>query len=314
MDRAVARIASSAAFEVFEFQATRIGCAAAHILSKARAGRVVAVFDGGFYVEFGDGLVFLSGVDLRNGPLNLATSAPGATIWSATGARVDDRAVTSGECLIVGNRFRFTLGDASIWRPEHSFVVPNAREVSRGLYSFREAATGRLPREGLGCFVQYPTGEAASGGIVERARPCVRALRDWLVGAFRDKETAHPEDVVGLIGLGPGLTPSGDDLIGGAMIAAHALGEGAVASRFWDMVRPQWDATGEISRAHLRAASDGIGHEEIHRVIRAMLTGRTGEFGSLIEGIDDIGHSSGWDAIAGVTLTLDAWLLSRPSP
>lgn len=310
MEGAAARIASTVAGESFEFQATQIGCLAADTLARERAGRLIAVFDGGFYIQFATELVFLGAADLAIGPLNVVTSAPGATNWNLAGARVGDRAVVTGGCLIVGPRFRFMLGDAPVWRPEPGPETPDPRAVSRGLVGFREAATRRVPLKDVGGVVQSPKGQATSIGILETRRFPIQKLRDWLVQAFRNRETACPADVAALIGLGPGLTPSGDDLLGGAMIAAHALGEGAVGRRLWGMIQPRLDATGIISGAHLRAAADGLGHRDIHRVALAILAGKVEDFTPLIDGIEDIGHSSGWDAVAGVTLTFDAWLIS----
>jgi len=319
MDGAARRIASTAAFESFAFQAIRIGPIAADSLARPRAGRVIAVFDRGFYIAFGAELVFLGAADLAMGPLNLSTSAPERTSWKLGGARIDDRVTVTDEYLIVGSRFRFALADVPVWQPEPAPVTldpvtPSPADVSRGLAGFREAADGRLPLEGLGSLVGRATDEAPLEKVMARARPCVRELRDWLVEAFRGRETPPAPDCAGLIGLGPGLTPSGDDFIGGVWIAAHELRAEEVAHRLWGLIQPRLDATNGISRGHLRAAARGFGQRDIHDAIGAMLKGRADDYRALIDGIDGIGHSSGWDAIAGVTQTLDAWLVSRSSP
>lgn len=314
MDGAARRIASTAAFESFAFQAMRIGPIAADSLARPRAGHVIAVFDRGFYIAFGAELVFLGAADLAMGPLNLATSAPERTNWKQGGVRMDDRVTVTGGCLIVGSRFRFALGGVAIWRPEPDPVTPNPTDVSRGLAGFRDASDGRLPLEGLGSFVRHATDEAPLEKVMEPSRAWVRELHDWLVEAFRGRETPRAPDITGLVGFGPGLTPSGDDVIAGALITAHALKEEEVAHRLWDSIQPRLDATNVISQRHLRAAAGGFGQRDIHDAIGAMLKGRADDYRAWIDGIDGIGHSSGWDAIAGATLTLDAWLVSRSSP
>jgi hypothetical protein len=314
MGGAAARVAPTTAFEVFEFQATRIGCVAADTLSTARTGRVAAVFDGGFYIQFGPALVFLGGVDLASGPLNLATSAPGSTHWNSAGPRVGDPVLAGERSLIVKSRFRFEIGSAPVWRPEGRLSPLRPEDLSRGLAGFREAATGRIPIEGLGGSIARSRGAGETGRGFDVAEPSIGALRSWLIDAFRNQDATCPLEVARLIGLGPGLTPSGDDLLGGAMIAAHAIGESPVAGRLWDRIRPDLALTGVISRAHLRAAGDGFGHEAIHRLLTAMLTGQAVGYGRLIDEIDRIGHSSGWDALAGVVLVLEAWVVSRSSP
>lgn len=314
MREAAARIAPPTAVEGFEFQAIRVGCVAADTLSTARAGRVIAVFDRGFYIQFDGDLVFLGNADLASGPLNLVTSSPVSANWKAAGVRVGDQVSHFAGRLIVPPRFRFTVDHPPVWRPERVTENLKADDVARGLAGFREAAAGRLPREGLARSIWDESDLGVAGRVVEAARPCVGDLRDWMTLAFQDRGVACPAAVTTLIGLGPGLTPSGDDLLGGAMIAAQVMEESSVAHRLWERIQPRLDATGVISRAHLRAAAGGLGHEVIHRALTAMLTGQTDGYGALIDEIDRIGHSSGWDAIAGVVPALEAWLVSRSSP
>ena len=53
-------------------------------------------------------------------------------------------------------------------------------------------------------------------GIFSVAHPAAGALREWLAGAARG---AAPRKLGTIIGMGPGLTPAGDDFVGGALIA-----------------------------------------------------------------------------------------------
>lgn len=102
-----------------------------------------------------------------------------------------------------------------------------------------------------------------------------------------------------LIGLGPGLTPSGDDALGGAAIALHAFGYTARADELGAFIRERAPGrTSDISLAHLRAAADGEGAAAFHDALRDLVTG--GDFASL----DRIGASSGWDAMDGAIAAL----------
>ncbi len=56
------------------------------------------------------------------------------------------------------------------------------------------------------------------------------------------------------------------------------------------------------------AASEGLGSAGIHRALAAIMEGRPEAVGKALAGIDGIGHSSGWDAMAGIVTTFDAWL------
>jgi hypothetical protein len=111
--------------------------------------------------------------------------------------------------------------------------------------------------------------------------------------------TAPLEACRELIGLGPGLTPSGDDALGGAAIALHAFGYTARADELGAFIRERAPGrTSDISLAHLRAAANGEGAAAFHDALRDLVTG--GDFASL----DRIGASSGWDAMDGAIAVL----------
>ena len=124
-----------------------------------------------------------------------------------------------------------------------------------------------------------------------------------------------PEKAEVLIGLGPGLTPSGDDFIGGAMVALRALGWGALADRLAEWALPLAEKrTGRISRAHLACAAEGEGAEALHEAIRAMGSSEEfsdGKLSGCVDALDAIGHTSGWDALAGAAAAAVAFALDE---
>jgi hypothetical protein len=83
--------------------------------------------------------------------------------------------------------------------------------------------------------------------------------RPWLAGHALGHEAAQ------LIGLGPGLTPSGDDYLGGVLVALRWLGRGLQANSLWRWLEPRLASqTSEISATHLAAAASGQVHEALH--------------------------------------------------
>jgi hypothetical protein len=116
------------------------------------------------------------------------------------------------------------------------------------------------------------------------------AFLKWIEGK------GEPDD--SLIGLGSGLTPAGDDFVGGAMIALRAYGHQALADSVaaWALPLAQ-DRSSRISRAHLECAAEGEGHEALHDLLC------TGDAKHL-ERLAGIGHTSGLDAAAGALLSL----------
>ena len=119
--------------------------------------------------------------------------------------------------------------------------------------------------------------------------------------------SSYLTSAAGLVGLGPGLTPSGDDFIGGAMVALRILGRGDIADRLVDWVLPLALAgTSRISRAHLTEAARGEGAGALHGMIEAIVGPVGGDISSRLEAIDAVGHTSGWDALAGAVAAIGA--------
>jgi hypothetical protein len=128
----------------------------------------------------------------------------------------------------------------------------------------------------------------------------VSALAEWLL---RDLGLAPPARASVLIGLGPGLTPSGDDLIAGVLIALRALARADTAEQLgaWALSLAA-TRTGTISSAHLAAAAAGEGPEPLHRALAAICAGDEAGLERAVDAVARIGHCSGWDALAGVAL------------
>jgi hypothetical protein len=148
-----------------------------------------------------------------------------------------------------------------------------------------------------------------TGPLLYRAASGVSALQSWLISALRRGGTAPPRtpEIACLIGLGPGLTPSGDDLLGGALITLHALGRSRLAGHLAGQLLPvARERTHVLSLAHLRCAARGEGAAAVHATIGALCSPGSQELATALDSLAEIGHSSGWDALAGVSLVCRA--------
>jgi hypothetical protein len=223
-------------------------------------GEVCAVFRRSFYLRCaGERYACIGDASVGNGPLN---------------ALIPDLALPR-----LGERLAVSLNDAHAWcAPPHATDQPNLEQLKR-------AARHRIPAEGLGCLV-LGTHNALSG----HAQPALDALERWLVGNAIGNEAEQ------LIGLGPGLTPSGDDYLGGMLVALRLAGRGVQADGLWRWLQPRLkERTSAISAAHLAAAATGEGHEALHTVLNGSLD---------LDALNEVGHTSGWDALAGAVAVL----------
>jgi hypothetical protein len=295
----------------FELPIQLAGSVASRILDNVRRGRVVALFDSSFYIETEDGLVCVGNQNLAPCPLNLVTTAPPGTNWPASGMQLEQNVNISSKAINVGNRFTFPVSGMRNWSPA---LVPPWRiaDLEYGLECFGKACRNYAELDGLGFLPVagcLPEQTFDTHGAAQRP---IAVLREWLTSLFRNPDNNIRLDldaVKPLMGLGPGLTPSGDDFIGGVMLALNTMHEDKTCRLLWESIgRTIEEVTNPISYAHLKAASQEGGNSIIHLCLAAILQGSPATIQNCLPGIDQVGHTSGWDIMAGSMLAFESWL------
>jgi hypothetical protein len=173
---------------------------------------------------------------------------------------------------------RLAVSVRSLWEPQPLPI------------RFGSVGEAQVPEEGLGCLLV-----GRHNALAEHALPALEALDEWLRHGL-----GVPPVAAALIGLGPGLTPSGDDYLGGMLVALHARARDAQAAILWRWLQPQLAGrTSAISAAHLAAAAEGEAHEALHRVLQQPSA-------PSLSALNSVGHCSAWDALAGAAAVLRA--------
>ena len=132
-------------------------------------------------------------------------------------------------------------------------------------------------------------------------------LQNDIARACRDRDLACVTEIVrGLIGLGDGLTPSGDDFVGGLLFAVYHLRAAYPGAVRWeqraidDLLEYARGRTNDISHALLRDHARGQGAEPLHDWIAAMLSvGEPGDMARLAARLIEIGSTTGKNILAG---------------
>ena len=297
--------------------ATVVGRFARHALVADREWRVLAAFRRSFYCRSARGAWILAGpATLGAGPLQVLW--PGSSplegrapaVGMTVGVDLDGAGPVPGAALTLG------LGQAREWRrPAPPRWEPSS--LRRGLAGLADLAE-RAPVDGMGSLISPllagaapPDPSVGGPGVAPRAWPMLAALSGWALAALGPGRAAGapPASVEGLVGLGPGLTPSGDDVLAGALLALHAFGRADLADRLAAWLRPRAEGrTGVISLAHLECAARGEGAAILHDALAALSSGDPATVAGSVTAVGTLGHSSGWDGLTGIVAVAAAWL------
>ncbi len=288
--------------------------------SEGFAGRVVASVRGAFYILGSRGrLVWVAH------PRTVLHRRALLARYDASRARVNANVEVKSDWLVLDGTPMVPLLHARTWKAE---PVKRHRDIPPGGLSPAVAERigwiAELPdRRGLGHAVGLMDKSTADLPLDRLDRPdqlLWRAARGPIEDVMRACRAGALSEVLragtALVGLGPGLTPSGDDYMGGLLFAAHqlqALDPARVARpspEIDSFLRNSRTATTRISYTIVRDCVYGFGPQPLHELASAIL--HRGDRSRVLAAalrLTQIGHSSGWDLLAGL---LTGLLLAPP--
>jgi len=111
--------------------------------------------------------------------------------------------------------------------------------------------------------------------------------------------------ILRLIGLGPGLTPSGDDFIVGVMLALRYCKYVSLLDVLVSLILSEevQCLTNKISYAYLKAAALGHVSSILYAAAHDFCV-HSDQLSSSLGRLSSLGHSSGWDAFSGFAITM----------
>jgi hypothetical protein len=302
----------------FLFPAKQIGSRAKALLAQPGfSGKVLAVLSTTAYLVGGDGEVLwmsLEGLAMHRRCI-LASFRP--------------RSICLGQNFFIDGPFlRFPEGitidldPATEWKP--SGVGPEHREsltvVKACVRRLVKAVTKLGNAKGFGQVIPQmsPQMSPMASSLVDGSKQAIsntdpllararNSILDLATACFNFDMTEVTRRGRDLVGLGLGLTPSGDDFLGGLLFAARSLKTAYPQDFNWedepvmDMIDWASTQTHPISHAILRDHAFGHGAEPLHDVVGSLLKGQN--LGRTIGGTErllGIGETSGWDILAGM--------------
>jgi hypothetical protein len=265
--------------------------------------KVEAVFERSIYLRSGDNFVCVGEPAIGNGALSLIADFGVSRPLTSLGLFPGQPASISDRCIAIGDSAKFTFERCVLWRQPPWPLSRSHRELNDLCGVMARQITFESPQEGFGrIFYLHDVGETPLARI---ARPRIARFESWLSCAL-DADcmpiTASQAPIADLIGLGPGLTPSGDDFLVGALAILDALAErkahAALARAIAAIPR---GLTSALSECLLKAAAAGHVGEDLCCAVSAVVSGKPDQ---AVAAIRKIGHSSGWDMMVGILTAL----------
>lgn len=289
----------------------------AKVLHPGAEGVVHSVFERACNLLISGRLAGVVAPALGNGPDAVVAAPPSGGFaasphWQpGTRFRVDDGWLLlgggtgpDGSRLPSGSALR--LAGATLWEPEP------ARPVATGDPAVGAAALGRSlaalgPRGSIWEQVlSVWDGRPSPGGALALAEPRIAALKAACLGSDRD---AARISAVRLIGLGPGLTPAGDDFLAGLTAtllraARWGMASGPISEALADLLSDRSRVKTTLpAETMLASAARGWLGEAASDVATGLLGGTDralARFPDLLA----TGHTSGADTAAGIYMAL----------
>jgi hypothetical protein len=266
----------------------QIGVGAREVLDVPGTGTVVAVYRRAAYLRLPGGIVALVAPGVPPGPLWIR----GDPVSGRAGRSAS--APTTGENQGLAVHAPVTVGDD--WLEVAGMRLPIA-----------EADTwcGPLPdptrlRSGLPLAMEILTTAPRSVLLSDPWRPALRRAE----AAVQRGELCGAGAVLG--GLGPGLTPAGDDTLAGILLAHRALSGAGTESHLLAAARS--GVTSDLSAALLVWAARGQAVEPVHDLLTALAARDWAGTVTAARGVASLGASSGADLLLGLRLGLSSSL------
>ena len=280
------------------------------VTGPVREARVLGAFPSCVYLDLGkhDAVLALLARDALQQPIGLRVAASsGEIVWG----------VEPGDTVAVGGgHVRLPGADvvAARVRPPARVTPVTSPSIPVPVNSFR----GHPDAEGV-----HSIGWGGVARSLVAGDGALAELAHDLAAATLAGRSVAPH-LRGLIGAGPGLTPSGDDAVSGVLLALRSIGRLEAVDRLASELLPLLPTTTSISAALLRAAAEGyavpevvalvdlLAHEpeptDYHELGTTLVVSTTAttdtvwlqSVGSALARVHAIGHSSGRDLVSGV--------------
>jgi hypothetical protein len=270
-------------------------------------GRVHSVFERIVNMQSeGAELFTIARCGIDNAPNTLVANA--TRPWSAL-VGIGERVLSSTHVFQLGRHVQIRFDAAAAWNALRTRYPANDARLRHNITLAREVWSSANACNAHGSMDRASSIAATAPALLETR---------WT--ALRDAIDRHDCDAMrtrarALIGLGPGLTPSGDDFLVGLFAVLHIDASPCAHLRdvCAEIIEAVDERTNAISAAALKAAAQGRVRESIDALLTELMTGDDHRVLASLRRVLAIGSTSGADIVAGILAGFDANLHATES-
>ena len=278
-----------------------VGCAVVQRARSGVTGHVLAVFDRSAHLKFDDTIITLGTLEIPNHPFTIRTSHFPAKI------REELRFNLTPDEIVIPDLYREDLSAMEIFEPRMS--VDSMAETASMFSCLQEArrlmATASF-KDGFHSFVIM---SPLHGIITQALLPVLDTVMETI---RREDWPAMAASAVDLAGVGEGLTPSGDDFLVGLVAALRfhraSGGPGPELDLLTALVSKAGGRTSDFSAQNLLSAAEGLVSEDVSDWLVSFHLGDLHAVKDATNRLLNLGHSSGVDTFAGMSMGLSSIL------
>ncbi len=279
---------------IMHFNISTIGSYALEILNSGSDGLVHSVYRKTINIQFGDYLLALQAALSPVSPVSLITELDAAsmeTLFVSPGLKVK---VLPGTLSICGSVsiINFYYSEADLFESKLISKSPQLTRDTLKSVLDHSAAGGFCTIFASSC-VKEQENNLGAELVATAAKNRLTACNTFMKATDYEKAS---EELVSLIGLGVGLTPSGDDFLCGVLAGLILTGNSdqTFTSILKERISLRLNNTNDISRTFLRCALSS----HFSKPIKDLVFPASAE--DIQASFEAVGHTSGFDSLCGI--------------
>ena len=299
------------------FRAAAIGHRAVEAIREPGMGRVIGSTSRGIFILSPPQRIIFLSYESYAGPLTINLNLPQAQTLPASQDQEAD--LQHDEIILPELSTHILLDQSKIWlppAPPNSILPLNlVNQLLRSLVNKvieRKRGVGFVPL--LSFILDLPARPTVPLSLQPTIANVLLLKQNFLVQPL----SASLPQIKDLMGLGRGLTPSGDDFINGLLLVLNRIPQRAglqpQLSEFnQQIVDLAFSKTTSLSANLIEAATLGSADERLLYAVDGLLTGSL-QTNEILAALDAYGSSSGVDALAGAALVIQALIGNEKHP